>query len=199
MRQLIGPQFARDTAGLWLAFFTCLGGIYLVFGWLPTLLSSQGLDLAAASSGLATYNLGGVAGVLTWVLLTSFFGSRRPMLAGALGAAASASAMLLIPAHSPALQMAGLGLHGLLANAVQTSMYALAAHIYPTRVRASGVACAATIGRIGGIFSSLYGAAIISAGAATYWGAMTAAMVCAFVGLAIVKHHIPASGSNQHE
>jgi hypothetical protein len=40
----------------------------------------------------------------------------------------------------------------MLANAVQTSMHALAAYVYPTAVGASGVAYAAAIGRAGDQF-----------------------------------------------
>ena len=79
----------------------------------------------------------------------------------------------------------------MLANAIQTSLYALAAHIYPTRIRAFGVAGAATLGRTGGILSSLSGAVLITGGAGAYWGTIAAAMIFAFAGLAIVRLHIP--------
>ena len=190
IRALLSPLHRRDTAGLWIAFLFCLGGIYLVFGWLPTLLSSQGLSVGAASSGLALYNLGGVAGVLLWAVLMTLFGSRRPLVWGSLAAALSAAAVWFAPAS---LLLPSLAVNGLLANAVQTSMYALAAHVYPTAIRSSGVAWCATIGRVGGILSSLLGAAIIGAGAGVYWGVLAAAMVCASVGLAIVSRHVPAT------
>jgi AAHS family 4-hydroxybenzoate transporter-like MFS transporter len=195
IRTLWGPALARDTAGLWIAFFFCLGAIYLVFGWLPTMLATQGLDVATASRGLASFNFGGVLGVLLWAVLMGALGSRGPMLSGALATAGSALVILLVPmqAHGDRnLLLAALGLNGLLANAVQTSMFALAAHVYPTGVRASGVAYAAAIGRVGGIVSSLFGAAVIGAGAGTYWGSLAAAMVCAFAGLAWVRSHFPA-------
>ena len=191
IRELISEKHLRDTIGLCIAFFFCLGGVYLIFGWLPALLSSQGLSVAAASSGLGTYNMGGVIGVLTWAVLATYFGSRRPMLAGALGGAASALALLAVPPQAGTLLLAGLGLQGFLANATQTSMYALAAHVYPTPIRASGVAFTSTLGRLGGIGSSLFGAALIGAGAVAYWGSLAAAMLLAFVGLAIVRRHIP--------
>jgi AAHS family 4-hydroxybenzoate transporter-like MFS transporter len=106
-------------------------------------------------------------------------------------------AVLLVP-----VQMQGgrttlllaLGVNGLLINAVQTSMYALAAHVYPTAVRASGVAFAAAVGRVGAIVSSLLGAAIIGAGACAYWSTLAAAMVCTFAGLSWVRSHYPALG-----
>lgn len=192
---LFGPGLARDTAGLWTAFFFCLGSIYLVFGWLPAMLTAQGLDIATASSGLAVYNLGGVLGVLLWAVLMTTLGSRGPLLSGALACAASALALLLVPIQAQGertLLISGLFVNGLLANAVQTSMYALAAHVYPTSVRATGVAYSAAIGRVGGILSSLFGAAIIQSGASTYWYALAIAMVIAFAGLAWVRSHFPA-------
>ncbi len=190
LRSLFVPALVRDTSGLWVAFFFCLGAVYLVFGWLPTLLAAQGLNVAVASSGLAVYNFGGVLGVLLWAVLTAMLGSRRPLLFGALGAVGSALALLWVPFESPWL-IFGLGLNGLLANAVQTSMYALAAHIYPTSVRASGVAYAAAVGRLGGLLTSSFGAVIIQAGSAVYWITLAIAMLCTFAGLAWVRHHFP--------
>jgi AAHS family 4-hydroxybenzoate transporter-like MFS transporter len=198
VRTLFAPAFARDTAGLWFAFFFCLGSIYLVFGWLPAMLTARGLDLATASSGLALYNFGGVLGVLLWAVLLTIFGSRRPLLWGCLACALSALALLVVPmqAHGDrTLLMACLGINGLLANAVQTSLYALAAHVYPTSVRATGVAYSATIGRTGGLLSSLLGASLIQVGAGAYWYALAISMVLAFAGVAWVRGHYPGRGA----
>jgi AAHS family 4-hydroxybenzoate transporter-like MFS transporter len=197
VRRLFGSGLARDTTGLWIAFFSSLGSVYLIFGWLPAMLTAQGLNVATASTGLAVYNFGGVLGVLLWATLVTLLGSRGPMLFGALACAGSALALLVVPiqAHGDhVLLIACLGINGLLANAVQTSMYALAAHVYPTSVRATGVAYAATIGRLGGLLTSLFGAVVIQAGAKTYWSVLAAAMVCAFAGLAWVRNHYPAIG-----
>jgi AAHS family 4-hydroxybenzoate transporter-like MFS transporter len=194
LRALFRSGLARDTVGLWVAFLFCLGSIYLVFGWLPTMLTSRGLDLATASLGLTAYNLGGVLGVLLWAVLVTILGSRGPLLSGALACAGSALALLVVPvqAHGGHLPLiAALGINGLLANAVQTSMYALATHVYPTSVRATGVAYAATIGRAGGLLSSLFGSYIIQAGAGAYWQTLAACMVLAFAGLAWVRSHYP--------
>lgn len=196
LRALFRPGLARDTAGLWIAFFFCLASIYLVFGWLPAMLTAQGINVATASSGLAVYNFGGVLGVLLWTVLMTYLGSRGPMLYGSLACAASALALLLAPIQAQddhTWLIAGLFVNGLLANAVQTSMFALAAHVYPTSVRASGVAYAASVGRVGAMLSSLGGAAIIQAGAVAYWYALAGAMICAVAGLAWVRNHFPAT------
>jgi AAHS family 4-hydroxybenzoate transporter-like MFS transporter len=195
LRGLFSAGLARETTGLWIAFFSCLGSIYLVFGWLPTMLTTRGLSMATASTGMMVYNLGGVLGVLIWAMLVPFLGSRGPLLSGALAGAASALAFLMVPIQSHGdhrLLIFCLGINGLLANAVQTSMYALAAHVYPTSVRATGVAYSAAIGRMGGLLSSLFGSHIIQAGVGTFWQTLAVAMVLAAGGLAWVRSHYPA-------
>ncbi len=200
LKCLLGRDYLRDTLGLWFAFFFCLGGIFQVFSWLPAMLSAQGLDLAAASSGLAAYNFGGVLGVLLCAAVVTVAGSRVPMLVASLAGAASAIALQFVNFQSAdrhVLLIAGLGLHGLFANAVQTTMYALAANIYPTKVRASGVAFAAAIGRLGAMLSSLTGASIIQSGSAAYFRFLAISMICAFIGLAVVRKHFSAQERNR--
>jgi AAHS family 4-hydroxybenzoate transporter-like MFS transporter len=126
--------------------------------------------------------------VLMIVAVVTAIGSRGPLLIAALAGSASALALLWVPGS---LLVAGLGLHGLFVNAVQTTMFALAAHVYPPRIRATGIACAAAVGRCGGILSSLGGAAIIQRGSTTYLGVLGLAFAVTFVGLAIVRNHCP--------
>jgi AAHS family 4-hydroxybenzoate transporter-like MFS transporter len=194
VRMLWSPLLRRDTLGLWISYFFCLGGIYLVFSWLPSMLSAHGLNSATASNGIAAYNFGGVFGVLICAVAVTAWGSRGPMLWCSAAGAASAIALLFIAMSDHTLLIAGIGLHGFFVNAVQTVMYALASHVYPTRVRASGIAWGAALGRVGGIFSSLGGAAIIQAGSSAYFGTLAVAMVIAFIGLAVVRNHCPGAG-----
>lgn len=197
LRNLFGAGLARETAGLWIAFFFCLGSIYLMFGWLPAMLTAGGLNLAAASSALAVYNLGGVLGILLWSVIVPLLGSRGPVLFGALACAVSALALLTVPARGhQTMLIVCIGINGLLANAVQVSLFALAAHVYPTSMRATGVAYSGTLGRVGGLLSSLFGSSIIQAGTGTYWHTMAVAMMCAFAGLVCVRSHYPAIGKS---
>ena len=46
---------------------------------------------------------------------------------------------------------------GGLLNAVQTTMYALAAHVYPTEIRSTGVGTAVAFGRIGNMLAVYVG------------------------------------------
>lgn len=193
---LFNGFYRRDTIALWIAFFFTQMAIYTVFSWVPTMLAGQGLGLAVASSGLTAYNFGGVIGALMGAALISAFGSRRAMLPLALGGALSAGILIFVPITKagPHLTLISLlAAHGFFVNAIQTTMYALAAHVYLTNVRTTGSGAALGVGRLGAILSSFVGAAVLSLGPAAYYQMLVIAMLGSFVGLAMVGRHIPRS------
>ncbi len=196
-RASFGALFAasrlRDTAGLWICFFMTLLSIYSAFSWLPTMLTAEGLSPKLAGMGLTAYNLGGVIGAIACAVAIGHFGSRVSMLVFCTLAAVSAFVLkgVDVTQHTDAFLL-GLGVHGLFMNAVQTTSYALSAHLYPTYMRATGTASALTFGRFGAILSSFVGASVITAGGANaYLNLLGGAMLFSLVGLALVKNHIP--------
>lgn len=190
---LFDRAFARDTLAIWCAFFMCLLTVYSAFSWLPTLLNAEGLDVKLASSGLTAYNLGGVFGALCCAVAMARFGSRWPLLVCCIGASASALFLTQFSVKDHALLViGGFAVHGLFVNAVQSTMYALCAYVYPTAVRATGTASALAFGRLGAILSAFAGAAVITAGGAhAYLRMLGSAMVLVLVALAVVRRHIP--------
>ena len=190
---LFETGLARDTIAIWCAFFMCLLAVYSAFSWLPTMLTSEGLDVAVAASGLTAYNMGGVFGALFCAVAIARFGSRWPLLACCIGATASALVIQQLGTKDhTSLLIAGLGVHGLFVNAVQSTMFALCAYVYPTAVRATGTASALAFGRFGAILSAFAGAAVItSGGASAYLLMLGGAMILVFVALAAVRRHIP--------
>jgi len=191
---LFDRERVRDTLSLWLAFVSCTMSVYMAFNWLPSLLSSGGFTLSAASSGLAAYNFGGVVGPIFCGAMIARAGSRSMLLSASLLASVTAVVLGLVHPH-PGTALSGLGfglgIFGFFVNATQTLLYALAAHIYPTQIRATGVAVAAGVGRIGAILSSYLGPSVVAAGYASYFKWQVAAMAIAFVGVALVASHIP--------
>lgn len=184
---------ARDTMALWIAFFMNLLAVYSAFSWLPTMLAGEGLSPSVAGSGLTAYNIGGVLGALLCALIIGRFGSRVPMLLCCLAAAATALLLRSLDvASQTTLLVVGIGLHGLFVNAVQCTMYALCAYIYPTQVRATGTAAALAFGRLGAILSAFAGAMVITRGGASgYLAMLAAAMLFVFIALLLVRKHIP--------
>jgi AAHS family 4-hydroxybenzoate transporter-like MFS transporter len=85
---------------------------------------------------------------------------------------------------------------GGLINAVQTTMYALAAHVFPTSIRGTGVGTAVAFGRIGGVISpTLGGWALDTGGPARYFGIIAGTMTLALASLAAVRRHVPGIAS----
>ena len=190
---LFQPDFLRDTLALLAAFFSCLLAVYLGFSWLTALLTSAGFDPATANVGIIAFNLGGVAGALAGSIVIGRYGSRTPMMLMAVGAAAASMLMatMAIDASAPVAIMAMLTLIGGLINGVQVTLYALAAHVYPSVVRATGVGTASVIGRIGAIVSGYAGAwAIDYRGSAAYFTLIALAMAATTIALACIRRHV---------
>src|SRR5439155_649080 len=128
--------------------------------WVPSLLTTAGFGVGVASYGLTAFNFGGVVGAILGAILIGRLGSRTTMLAMSAGAIAGAAllASVSIGVQSAFAILAMLAWTGGLINAVQTTMYALAAHVYPTGIRATGIGTAVAVGRIGGVVSPYAGA-----------------------------------------
>ena len=76
-------------------------------------------------------------------------------------------------------------------NAVQTTMYALAANVYPTEIRSTGIGTAVAVGRIGNVLASYTGNfALDIGGPAAYFSSFGIAMLFVFASLAVIRRHI---------
>lgn len=70
MAQLFRHGYARGTIALWLTYFMGLFVIYLLNGWLPTILRSGGLSLQQAAMMTGLFQLGGpLGGILVGMLM----------------------------------------------------------------------------------------------------------------------------------
>jgi AAHS family 4-hydroxybenzoate transporter-like MFS transporter len=100
---------------------------------------------------------------------------------------------MTIASTSPTLPIiALLAVIGGFINAAQVTMYALASHIYPSAVRATGVGTATSVGRLGAILSSYAGAwALGLGGSSSFFTLVAGAMLAVFLSLALIRRHIP--------
>ena len=150
----------RDTTGLFGSFFFCLMVNYVAIQLVPSMLRDAGkFTPAAAAGGLQWVNVGGVIGAVLGALVIQRFGSRLTMLgmsAVAIVCSMIMAGMRLDPTDAMGLMLMFLVTGGLL-NAVQTTMYALAAHVYPTEIRSTGVGTAVAFGRIGNVLAVYVG------------------------------------------
>jgi len=194
IRELFAPALRRDTVGLSGAFFFCLLANYVGFNWIVAMLIGAGYAQVDASSALAAFNFGGVGGAVLGALVIQRLGSRITLMGMSAIAVASALAMTAMPLAPPmaAGLIAMFAVTGGLLNAVQTTMYAVAAHVYPTDIRGTGVGTAVAVGRIGNVVASYVGAfALDRGGAPAFFAAWALAMAIVCASLALVRRHIP--------
>ena len=190
---LFSRALRTDTFALWVAFFSCLLCVYMGFSWLPSILSAAGLGSSTASTSITLFNLGGVAGAIFGGITIRRLGSRTTMLT--MAAAGIAGLVVLsrtaIDSGTVVRVLVLLTFCGAMINAVQTTMYALAAHVYPTEIRTTGVGTAVSIGRSGAILSGYAGPwALEYRGSASFFAVMAIALSVSFVALAIVRRHV---------
>ena len=193
--ELFTASLRRDTMALIGAFGSCLLAIWMGFLWIPAMLTDRAIGFSQpdASYALSLFNFGGVAGAIDGALVIQRLGSRLTLLTIAAAAAAASLQMSRMPLTAPpaASVMVMFALSGALLNAVQATMYALAAHVFPTAIRGTGVGATVAVGRVGNVAASYVGSWALSAGGPPLYFQMWAlAMSAVFVFLALIQRHI---------
>jgi AAHS family 4-hydroxybenzoate transporter-like MFS transporter len=181
--QLFSDGRARATVLLWIVFFINLGLLHLLANWLPTLLKVRELSMGLALRGAAMFQLGGIVGTLLLALAMRHWSPFRVLVVSYL---ATVGALLLlagtaapVPVLFALVLVTGSGIVG-----GQAALNALAATMYPTTARSTGVGWALGIGRMGAILAPLFGAALLAAGfspAEVFATAIVPTLVCAGV------------------
>jgi AAHS family 4-hydroxybenzoate transporter-like MFS transporter len=196
VRDLLAPRFRLDTLGLCGAFFFGLMANNVGILYIPVLLTAAGFTQAVASNALAAWNFGGVAGAIVGALIIQRLGSRVTQLT--LSGIAIASALVMAtmspdPQDTFQLIVMFVLLGGAL-NAVITTMYALAANVYPTEIRGTGIGTAVAMGRLGMVLASYVGNfALDAGGSSAYFSTFAVEITIVFASLALVRRHIESS------
>jgi AAHS family 4-hydroxybenzoate transporter-like MFS transporter len=172
------------TVLLWVSFFMNFLVLFFIFNWLPPVLQQSGLPIERAIVAVVLFNLGGIVGGIVLGRLMDQWGQFRTVawayVFGALFVGSIAFAGFSIP-----LLMAVIALSGFCSVGTQVCGNALAAGLYPTTIRSTGVGWAYGIGRIGSIVGPLLGGVLLS----LEWGMrdlfLIAAVPLLLAGLAI--------------
>ena len=193
---IFAPAYLRDTAGLFASFFFCLMVNYIAILLIPAVFRESGFALADANRVQQLFNWGGVAGALVGALVIQRLGSRLAMV-GMSALAVVAALMLartMVVAPAPLSLIVLMIIAGALLNGVQTTMYALATHVYPTEIRGTGVGAAVAFGRIGNVLAARVGNyALDRGGNPAYFMSWAITMGVVGLTLAAMKRHIPRS------
>ncbi|MDR3381310.1 MFS transporter [Cupriavidus basilensis] len=160
---VLSRRYAFGSAMLWITYFMGLFLVYLLGGWLPTLVKGVGFSVRDAALITALFQIGGAAGSLGIGWAMDRINPHRVLaLAFLLGGAAT---FLFGTAAKDfiALSLCAFA-GGFLLNGANTGMNALATGYYPTAARATGSSWMHGIGRWGAISSAFAGAQMLGAG-----------------------------------
>jgi AAHS family 4-hydroxybenzoate transporter-like MFS transporter len=160
VKQLFVAGRGLVTVLLWGMFFLNLLDLYFVNSWLPTVMKDVGISEQRAILITTLFQVGGTVGAIVLGRLLDRHLSFRLLsliyLVGAtcvflIGESGASSVWLIATVFA-----AGFGVIG-----AQTSSNALAAEVYPTAIRSTGVGWALGVGRIGSILGPLLGAQLV--------------------------------------
>lgn len=150
---ILSRRYIVGTVMLWLAYFMGLVIVYGLVNWMPVLFKEAGIESSQAAVIAALFQLGGI-GAIFFGYLMDRFNANRIIAAGYFLTCLAVSLIGQVVGSPPLMLAAAVFFAGLLMNAAQSSMQALAAAYYPTAGRATGVAWTLGIGRFGGIAGS---------------------------------------------
>jgi MFS family permease len=147
---------------LWAALFFAFGCLYFLISWIPKLASDAGLSIELAIYAGTIFNVGAFFGIV----LQGYFSSK-------IGLKKTISFFLLLTFLLMASFKLYVGtdilllVYFLLGFSLQggfVGLYAVAARLYPTEFKTTGVGWAIGMGRVGGILAPLIGGLLISIG-----------------------------------
>ncbi len=161
VRALLTGKLRQATIWLWICLFMCFATLYFLTSWIPKLATTAGLSVELAIYAGTIYNLGAFVGIISQGYLSGRFGLRRTICGFLFGTATLMAAFGLVTGSAWVLVVLcfiGFGIQGGFVG-----LYSVAARLYPTRIRATGVGWAMGLGRLGSIVGPLVGGLLIGA------------------------------------
>lgn len=192
VRLLLDEGRAGVTLLLWTMFFMNLLNLWFLNNWLPLIMTDAGIRIEAASVITSLFQIGGLLGSLA---LAGVFGRRLSFrLLAAVFLAATMFILLIGEAGAsiPLLVFAVFA-SGVAVIGGQTASNALAADVYPTAIRSTGVGWALGVGRVGSILGPILGGVLLSYGGGarrTFWAAAVPALIATCAALLIGANEV---------
>ena len=159
---ILRAPYLLPTLQIWISLFLVFGSLYFLVSWIPKLSEIAGLSPELAIYAGTLFNVGAFFGIATQGYFSTHFGLKKTIgiflvLTGLL----MGSFRFFIGSDwlLPLFILLGFGIQGGFVG-----MYALAARLYPTEVRTTGVGWSIGIGRLGGIAGPYIGGILVGMG-----------------------------------
>jgi benzoate transport len=160
--RLFSNKYKISTLQLWAALFFAFGCLYFLISWIPKLATDAGLSIELAIYAGTIFNVGAFFGIILQGYFSSKIGLKKTisiflfltfLLMASFKLFVGTDILLLI------YFLLGFSLQGGFVG-----LYAVAARLYPTEFKTTGVGWAIGMGRVGGILAPLIGGFLISIG-----------------------------------
>ena len=161
--QLFSDGLAMSTILLWIAFFANLLNMYLFSYWMPTVLNLSGFKPETAVFYASMFQLGGILSISVLGPAIDRFGAPRVLACSFASGIAFIVAIGLLNLPAPYIALPILGAGAAMIGS-QLGANAMAAGLYPARIRSTGVGWALGIGRLGGIAGPAIGGMLLALG-----------------------------------
>ena len=160
--RLFSEKYKISTLQLWAALFFAFGCLYFLISWIPKLATDAGLSIELAIYAGTIFNVGAFFGIVLQGYFSSKIGLKKTisfflfltfLLMASFKLFVGTDILLLV------YFLLGFSLQGGFVG-----LYAVAARLYPTEFKTTGVGWAIGMGRVGGILAPLIGGLLISIG-----------------------------------
>jgi MFS transporter, AAHS family, 4-hydroxybenzoate transporter len=185
--ELFTPNLRRRTLWLWAAIFFGLMVLYFILSWITKLSIQAGLSETNSIYAGAIYNFGAFVGTMgmSWLSVRMPLGRLIPVLL------VSAAVTMMLFATIPLTLSLALALAFIIGVTLQggyNGVWPLAASVYPSRCRATGIGIAMGIGRSGAVVGPWMGGLLMAA-KAPLWALFAAycvpLLICALAAVII--------------
>ena len=173
---LFSIQLKNSTILLWFCFFLSFAALYFLTSWIPKIASLTGMSPSLSISAGMIFNVGAFAGILTQGFLSEKFGLKKVICAFLIATAVSMPFIGLL--KEPMVLM---GLFCLIGFGIQggfTGLYSVAAKLYETSIRSTGIGWAIGVGRLGAIIGPFLGGLLLGKTTLTLNFTVFAAPLC---------------------
>ncbi len=187
---LFENHHALDTIFLWVIYFLGFLTLYFLMAWMPSLFVSAGFTRDQGIYALTIHNFGSVVGIIIIGLLTTRIRLAKPIGFFFLGSAVFLGLLYVLKPQSISVLNGAVFMIGILLQGGFTAMYALAARIYPTAIRATGIGWGAGLGRTGAILSPTVAGFLSAAGWSIYDLSLLFAIPLIVAGILVMRYKV---------
>jgi MFS transporter, AAHS family, vanillate permease len=152
----------KQTLILWASFLFCFVSLYFMMSWIPKLVVTAGMSESTGVYASTAFNGGAIIGIISLGWMSARIGLSN--LIGTFLAGSAALMVVFVYAEGVNHLFPYLFVIGFLLQGGFVGLYAVAAKIYPTEIRTTGVGWAIGLGRLGAVIGPYVGGVLIASG-----------------------------------